>query len=145
MFDNLLRYRMHLSIILILVLFAGSFFVPIWANAIALAVVLLSLIIALYYVVSKHIRINQGKPTNKIRMTRNILLELTGILIAMLLAGLAGRYGAEALTHQIGDKWMKLTVGILIGLLTGLGVGIVFRRAWGRFIGIFVDNLSPRI
>ena len=78
-------------------------------------------------------------------MFKRKLMNLTGVLLAMLMAGLAGRYGAEALTHQIGDKWMKLTVGILIGLLTGLGVGIVFRRAWGRFIGIFVDNLSPRI
>jgi hypothetical protein len=47
--------------------------------------------------------------------------------------------------RQIGDELMKLVVGIVIGMLIGLGAGVFVRRAWGRFIGIFVDNLSPRI
>jgi len=136
MFANLLRYWTPLSIILILVLFAGAFFVPVWANAIALAVVLLSLSIAAYSIVHKHIRLHQGKPTNKIKTARNILLEMTGILLAMLMAGLLGRYGVGTITGQIDNELMKLIVGIIMGMLIGLTTGVVIQRAWGRLVEI---------
>ena len=133
--NNFLFYRTALSIILILALLSGAVFLPGWANTIAAGVVFLSLSIAVYAVVQKHARLQQGKPASKIVMARNILVELTGILLAMLLAGLVGRYAAEAATRPISDESIKLVLRIFVAAGVGLGIGFVVRRAWGRLVG----------
>ena len=65
-----------------------------------------------------------------------ILIDMSGILLAILLAGLLGRYAAEIATRQIGDELTKLVVGIVIGTLIGLGTGFVVQRAWGQLARI---------
>lgn len=135
--DILLRSWTPLSLLLILMLLAGAVFLPTRANAIATVVVILSLSIAAYAVVQKHIRLQQSRPAGKIIMARNILVEFTGILLAMLLAGVLGKYAAEILTHQFGDGLTKLIMGIVTGALIGLAVGMLVRRAWGRLMGSF--------
>ena len=136
MLKNISRYWTHVTIILILALFAGSFLVPVWANTMALTAITLSLSMATFPVVQKHIRLNRSGAASKFRLARNIVLEFIGILLAMLLAGLIGRYAAGILTRQMGDELMKLIAGILIGMLTGLAVGILVRRVWGQLVRI---------
>lgn len=68
---------------------------------------------------------------------RKVLLNLTGILLAMFAAGLLGREVSEVATSQISDGLTKLIIGIFIGTLIGLAVGILVRRAWGRLVGSF--------
>ena len=62
---------------------------------------------------------------------RNVLLEGTGILLAMLLAGVLGRVLAGMATRQIGSGLVRVIAGILVGLLVGMGVGTFARKTWG--------------
>ena len=70
----------------------------------------------------------QGRITHGV-FVRNVLVETLGILLAMTLAGLLGRYLAQITTAQIANEFTKLFVGILIGLLAGMGVGFIVSRA----------------
>jgi len=73
----------------------------------------------------------QGKITRRV-FIRNVLLESTGILLAMLLAGVVGRYMAGIATRQIEDGLIRVIAGILVGILVGMGVGTFARKTWGR-------------
>ena len=65
---------------------------------------------------------------------RNAVLEITGILLAMTVAGLLGRPVAAMATQQIGNGLFKVIAGILVGLLAGIGVGFVVKQTWGRLV-----------
>jgi hypothetical protein len=91
-----------------------------------------SFFIASSAVLEKHRQAyRQGKITRRI-FIRNVLLECTGILLAMLLAGMLGRYIAEIATRQIDSGLIKVVAGITVGLLVGIGVGTFTRITWGR-------------
>lgn len=75
----------------------------------------------------------QGKITRSVFM-RNVILEIFGILLAMTLAGLLGRYIAEVATAQITNDIARFIAGILIGLLAGVCVAILVKRTWGRLL-----------
>ena len=63
---------------------------------------------------------------------RNVLLEGTGILLAMLLAGVLGRVMAGIATRPIEDGLVRVIAGIVVGMLVGIGVGTFARKTWGR-------------
>ncbi len=67
---------------------------------------------------------------------RNAFLEITGILLAMTLAGFLGRSIATMATQQIGNDLIRVIAGILVGLLAGIGVGFVVRQMWGRLVKV---------
>ena len=73
---------------------------------------------------------------SQVRLAGKAHLNSLGVLLAMILAGLLGRYGAEVATRPISNELTKLVVGIIIGMLIGLGTGFVVQRAWGRFMEI---------
>jgi uncharacterized protein YacL len=73
----------------------------------------------------------QGKIARRV-FIRNVLLEGTGILLAMLLAGLLGRYMAAIATRQIDNGLVRVIAGIVVGMLVGMGVGTFARKTWGR-------------
>ena len=81
----------------------------------------------------------QGK-TSRVVFIHNVLFEIMGILVAMMLAGLLGRYIAEIVTQQISNDLIKFTAGIATGLLVGIGVGIVMQHIWGRLIKTSAGN-----
>ena len=41
---------------------------------------------------------------------------------------------AQITIQQITNEQTKLIEGIIIGLLAGVGVGVLVKRTWGRFI-----------
>jgi hypothetical protein len=93
---------------------------------------LLSFFIASLAVIEKHKEAyRQGKIGRGI-FIRNVLLEETGILLAMLLAGLLGRVMAGMATRQIGDGLVRVIAGIMVGLLVGMGVGTFARKTLGQ-------------
>ena len=97
---------------------------------------LFSFFIASSVVLEKHKEAyRQGKITRGI-FIRNVILEMTSILLAMLLAGLLGRYMAEIATRQIDNDLTRVIAGIMVGLLVGMGVGTFVRKTWGRFAKI---------
>jgi hypothetical protein len=97
---------------------------------------LLSFFIASFAVLEKHKEAyRQGKITRGL-FIRNTFLEITGILLAMVLAGLLGRYMAEIATRHINSDLTRVIAGITIGLLVGLGVGTLTKKTWGHFAKI---------
>jgi hypothetical protein len=62
------------------------------------------------------------------------VLEITGILLAMSLAGWVGKPIAALATRQIGEGLVRVIAGILVGLLAGIGVGFLVRQTWGRLV-----------
>ena len=130
----ILAYWPVLSIVLILMLFAVFFFVPGWAGVTAGIVFSLSVAMTIFSVVQKQKNLFREKPTSGIKLVRNVLFEIIGILIAMVLAGLLGRYIAQVATQQISNDLIKFVVGIATGLLVGIGIGVVMQRISGRFI-----------
>jgi hypothetical protein len=71
---------------------------------------------------------------------RSAVLEITGILLAMTLAGVLGRPIARMATQQIGDGLIRVIAGILVGLLAGIGVGFIVRQTWGRLVKVSIDR-----
>jgi hypothetical protein len=93
---------------------------------------LLSFFIASSAVLQKHREAYlQGRITRRVFL-RNVLLECTGIVLAMLLAGVLGRYMAGIATRQIRDDLIRVSAGIMVGLLVGMGVGTCARKTWGQ-------------
>jgi hypothetical protein len=74
----------------------------------------------------------QGQITRSV-FIRKAMLEITGILLAMVLAGLLGRYVTEIATRQMENGLIRTSAGMLVGLMVGIGVGIFARKTWGRF------------
>ena len=57
-----------------------------------------------------------------------------GLLLAMVLAGLLGRFIAQIATQHISNDLIKLAAGIATGLLVGVGVGVLMQHLSGRFM-----------
>ncbi|MCC6299447.1 MAG: hypothetical protein IT314_09115 [Anaerolineales bacterium] len=75
----------------------------------------------------------QGKITRGVFM-RNVVLEMVGILLAIILAGLLGRYPAQIATAQVANEFGRLITGIIVGVLTGVGIGLLVKKTWGRLL-----------
>jgi hypothetical protein len=74
-----------------------------------------------------------GKITRTVFL-RNTALEMLGILLAMGLAGLLGRYLSQAVTLPISHTLTRLVTGIIIGVLVGACVGWFGNRTWERLV-----------
>jgi hypothetical protein len=75
----------------------------------------------------------QGKITRAIFLS-NTALEIFGILLAMGLAGLLGRYLSQVVILPISHALTRIVTGILIGVLVGACVGWFVKRTWGRLV-----------
>jgi hypothetical protein len=89
---------------------------------------------AIASVIAKHREARLKGRITPVIFVRNVLIETTGLLLAMVLAGLLGRYIAQVATQHISNDLIKLAAGIATGLLVGIGVGVVMQRISGRFM-----------
>jgi len=101
---------------------------------------LFSLVMTSSAIVDKHRRAYLHNQITRSIFLRNVVLEIMGIVLAMILAGLLGRYVAEIATKQITDDLTKYVTGIAAGLLVGIGTGIFIKQTWGRFVGRRILN-----
>jgi hypothetical protein len=124
----------YLPILLIALLLAMIFLAPGWAGAIVSVALILSFAIAILPVVQKQMKLYQKNPASRVRLGLNVLLEIMGILLAMVLAGLLGKYIAQISTAQISNGLTKLIAGIAISLLAGMGMGILVKRTWEKLV-----------
>ena len=125
-----------ISFLLILVLILSMWLFPSATSALGIALIVSSLSIAIFAVLQKHgTTYRQGKLTRS-AFLRNTSLDVSGILLAVTLAGLLGRFVAGIVTQPISNDLGRLIAGILIGLLVGIGVGVFVNRAWGRLLKV---------
>ena len=130
-------FRKHSTILLIsllIVLLALARLFPSAGLKLGIVFLLFSLFIASSAVVEKHKdAYRQGKLT-RADFIRNAAVEISGTLLAMVLAGLLGRLAAGLATQGIDHDLLRVTAGILTGLLVGIGVGALAKQTWGRFV-----------
>ena len=119
----------YLSILLI-----ASLVVPGWAGALTSILLFISFAVAIYSVVQKQIKLYREKPTSRVKLARNLLFEIMGVLLAMGLAGLLGRTIAQIGTAQINNELTKLIAGLVMALLAGMAIGTLVTRIWRRLI-----------
>lgn len=120
--------------LLLLVLILSMWLLPSATSALGIALIAISLGIALFAILKKHrTAYHQGQITRS-ALVRNTFLDVFGILLAVALAGFLGRYVVGLVTQSISNDSARLIAGILLGLLVGVGVGLLVNRAWGRFV-----------
>jgi len=127
-------YLSILCIALLLALIAIFFLAPPWAATAVRIALIISSAIAIFSAVQKQIQLFREKPTGLVKLVLNVLLEIMGILLAMVLAGLLGRYIVQLGTAQISNALTKMVAGIVISLLAGMAIGTLVTRTWGRLI-----------
>lgn len=127
-------FNNYMSSISFLALLVVLWQVPTTIHTIFIGFLLFSVAIAISSIFEKHRGAYlQGKITRAL-FVRNTLLEIFGILLAMTLAGLLGRYIAQIATQQISNELTKLLAGIVIVLLVGAGIGLLVKRVWRSFV-----------
>jgi len=134
------KYSVIISVLLFLSLLICIWMFPSSGLIFTMLFVLCGFVLASFPVIEKHRQAYlQGKISRGIHI-RNILFDVAGILLALILAALLGRYIAEIATSQIGNELIKLITGIMIGLLIGLAVGTFVKHAWGRIAKTSPEN-----
>ena len=130
-------FRNHstlISIALFLAILITIWLFPSTGLMLGIIFLLFSFVVASSAIFNKHREAYlQGKITRVIFM-RNILVEIIGILLALILAGLCGPYIAKIATGQINNDLTRLIAAIIISLLAGMGIGVLVKRAWARFV-----------
>lgn len=132
---NIWKLSMELiPFLLLLVLLLSMWLLPSATSVLGIALIAISLSIAVFSILRKHrTAYLQGRLT-RAALVRNTFLDVSGILLAVALAGLLGRYVVGLVTRPISNDLARLIAGILLGLLVGIGVGLLVNRAWGRFV-----------
>lgn len=128
----LTKHSTLILIVLVLAFCALAWLLPSEGLLLAVTFLLLSFLVAGLVVVQKHKELFlQGKTTRR-QFLRDVFLELTGIGLVMVLAGLLGRYMAGIFTNQIADDLARFAAAILTGLAAGALVGILVGQVWNR-------------
>ena len=113
---------------LILVLMLSAWLLPSAMPVLGIAIIVISLSIAFFSVFRKHrMAYRQGSLT-RAAFLRNTFLDIFGILLAVVLAGLLGRYIIGMVARPISNNTARLIAAIIVGLLVGLGVGLFVNR-----------------
>ena len=121
-----------ISVLLILLILARLF--PSSGLVLGIIFLFLSLFIASSAALEEHKKAYRSGKISRAVFIRNAALESIGILLAMVAAGLLGRYVAALATGGIDHDLARLAAGILLGLVTGIAVGFSVQRAWGRLL-----------
>ena len=130
----LTKHSTFILISLLLVLFALAWLFPSAGFVLGVTFLLLSFLVASFVVVHKQKELYRHGKISRSMFLRNTFLGMTGTGLAMICAGVLGRFLAEMVTRQIGDDLTRFAIGILIGILTGIAVGIFASHTWGRFV-----------
>ncbi|HXQ37343.1 MAG TPA: hypothetical protein VN843_25260 [Anaerolineales bacterium] len=132
MFKTILSNWLIPAIALTFVWLAVALFAPGWVGLTAGILIFLIVAMALFGVVQKQTKLYREKRINRITLVRNVLYEVMGILLAMIVAFVIGRYITEIATEQIGNGLIRFIAAIVISLLAGMSVGFLVKQTWSR-------------
>src|SRR5262245_7112534 len=124
---------------IIAVLLIVMLFVTVWANPTAgltLGLIFFLFVLAAtsYTIVIKN---REAYRLGKITLAtsiRNICLEIAAIMLAMILAGLIGRFISGMALGGMTNNPVRLITGIGIGLLVGWTIGLLIKRTCGHLV-----------
>ena len=120
------------AILLIVTLLAAYFFGAGWAGVMVTVLFCVTLTGAIFIILQEQGKQYRESRISRSQLVRNALFQIAGILLAMALASLLGRWVADAATQQISNGLIKFIAGMVIGLLAGMGVGFLVKQMWGR-------------
>ncbi len=140
MSNFLKKYFVLITILFLLLLALSAWKFPSAAPVIGILFLVFSLGIAVSSVIAKHRAAYQEGRLTRFTFARNVCLDVFGILLAMVFAALLGRYVAELVAQQIDGALLRFAAGMLVGVVIGIGVGLLVRQLWGRFV-----KTSPKV
>jgi hypothetical protein len=128
MFSILQKSWPFISITLLIALIVSLFTYPSLSSWLSVIMLISSLGMAIFFITQKHLPPYKQGQLTRIKFTRNILLDLLGLLLtigaASYLGGMAGRWASNY------GLWTGFAVGMVVGFAGALGV----RSAWGRMV-----------
>lgn len=134
----------YVSILLLLALLAAPFAWPQTAGALGTVAILLSVGALVAFSVSGQLRAYHAGGLDRAGLTRNILVEVPGLLLSMAVAALAGRAAGQlagaAAVPAAESAWpgwgglAGLLVALLVGMLVGILVGLLVKGSWGKLL-----------
>ncbi len=141
MFKIIEKYWPIISILLLLVLIAVLLFAPIVVGAFAIAMLILSLSIAIFFIVRRQMQVHRKNKIDRATMLRNIFFEVLGLSLTIALSVLLAQIVARTISPLMGNGW--LSIGIVFGLsmLGGVGAAWLVKVTWGRLTKFSNDIL----
>ena len=130
----LAKHSALILISLLLALFALAWLFPSAGPVLGVTVLVLSFLLVSFVVLQKHRDLYRQGSISRSLFLRNTLLEIAGAGLAMVCAGLLGRWLAGLLTPGIEDTLVRFVAGIGIGLLAGISMGSLLSKALGRLL-----------
>jgi hypothetical protein len=134
------KYSIAISLLLLLGVLLVAWLLPTSGLGIGIILLLFSLVLAVVTVFEKHRKTYfEGRITH-VTFRRNLVFDVAGILLAVIMAGILSRYLAGIAAGQIPNDITRLIVGIMIGLVVGIAVGMLINRASSRLAGTSSQN-----
>lgn len=122
----------HVGFLLLIAMVISLWLFPSVMPVLSITLLLVSLGAAILFIIKKQREAYLEVKITRTIFVRNISLEILGVLLAMIFAGLLGRTIAQVVTAQITIELARIVVGIMIGLLAGIAIGILVKKTWGR-------------
>jgi hypothetical protein len=133
------RHSTFILLLLLVTLLALAWIYPSEGLFLGITFLLFSFLAASLAVLDKHRQAYRQGRIGRGTMLRNAVLEITGTWVVMAAAGLLGRSAAQAATQGIGHDLLRVSTGLAVGVLVGIGVGVVGRKTLRRLVVV-----SPR-
>ena len=119
-----------ISILLVLILFAVLIFMPSISGAFSIAALLISIGLAIVFIVHRQMKSYRSGKISRAEMLRNLFVEIFGLLFTIMLAFLIVGRVIEMLNPSSG-LW-EMGFAIVLSLLIGLLIGWLVKVTWGK-------------
>jgi hypothetical protein len=130
------KYLAIISLLLIVTLVVVSLLSPSTAGILGITILLLGLVLTSITIIRRHRQAYLQGYISRAVYARNVIFEISGVLLAMILAAWIGNRIALLVTHQIDNTLTRFLAIILIGLLIGVAVGTLVKKTWNSLLKI---------
>jgi len=125
------NHRTMIAVLFILILVAAFLFAPAFTQLTSLVMLLVSIGMAVALTSQKHWHSYQQAECTREKMSRNLSLDLLGLLLTMGTAIYAGRLAGDYFGNLAG-----LWIGLISAFAGGFLAAWAIRSAWGRFVKV---------
>ena len=134
MMNYLKKYSTLATILLPVVLLILMRSSPLLGITFGIIYFLFGIIVISYSIYKRHKRSYLQSKISRSIFFRNNLVEIIGVLLALILAAPIRKYLAMIGTQHIKNEILLLLVGLVIGLLAGGAIGILVKGASNRML-----------
>ncbi len=131
------KYWPWVSIFLLLIILAFIFIWPAASRPLSIVVMILGLGMVVALTIQRHLQAYHKGGIDKKELARKIVMDLLGLLLAMvaaiLVGGRFGRLVSQSAWEAGWPEWTVIAAGILTGFAAGFAAGWLVRFLWGVF------------